>query len=97
MKLYSIKDSVAQSFSDPFSAVNDLVALRMFEVQKKKSQLPVEFFKDHDLFLVGEFFEATGKIYHASEPVLIRGASVKFDNPVLNQEQGEKILKEVSQ
>lgn len=61
--MYSIFDTKAKVYSDPFYTLNDSIARRMFENLVNDPQTDV--FKhpnDFQLFLVGEYDDQTGKI-----------------------------------
>lgn len=58
MKLYSVKDQVAEKFGPVFTAVNDGVAVRQFTGILKQ----VDYVGEYDLYCVSEFDDETGSI-----------------------------------
>ena len=58
MKLYSVKDQVAEKFGPVFTAVNDGVAVRQFTGLLKQ----VDYVGEYDLYCVAEFDDEQGSI-----------------------------------
>lgn len=58
MKLYSVKDQVAEKFGPVFMAVNDGVAVRQFTGLLKQ----VDYVGEYDLYCVAEFDDEHGSI-----------------------------------
>lgn len=66
-KIYTILDRVSGLFQDPFVAVNDAVAVRMFKTWTAAPELaPVA--ADLDLFLVGKINLHTGEVEGKDKP-----------------------------
>lgn len=59
LKIYSCFDRVSQSYSEPFVAVNDPVAIRRFNYVLSQSAMVAE---DIQLFCLGEFETDSGAI-----------------------------------
>ncbi|NLE01519.1 MAG: hypothetical protein GX640_16765 [Fibrobacter sp.] len=58
MRLYSIKDQVAEKFGPVFTAVNDGVAVRQFTGLLKQ----VDYVGEYDLYCLAEFDDDSGSI-----------------------------------
>lgn len=75
MCLYSVYDSKAESYSQPFFAVNDAVARRMFEQACNDGETPVcAHPEDYTLFRVGDWSSEAGKVQGLEAPVAIARA-----------------------
>lgn len=66
-KLYSIYDRCSGLFQDPFVAVNDPVAIRMFKTWCSSPELQ-SVSQDLDLFFVGSIDVHSGEVVGNSKP-----------------------------
>jgi len=89
LKAYSIKDSKTQSFAPPFFNSTHGEAERTFvRITKNPQSVISEFPDDYDLFYVGEFDTATGKLTELQTPQHVVKASLakKVDvGPIASQ------------
>lgn len=80
LNLYSVRDTVAQTFCRPFACVNNGLAIRDFDIAARDpstqiSKTPADFC----LFLVGTFDEDTG-IVTPQTPELLKFATTTPTN-----------------
>lgn len=69
MKMFSVHDSKAEGFIQPFFAPNDAVASRMFERAANDPTTDISrFAEDYTLFEVGSFDQNTGKCTSLETP-----------------------------
>ena len=73
-KLYSIRDVKANSYSEPFSAPNDEVAVRKYAYLMSKSEMIAD---DTELYVVGQFDFEHGEMVTNEKQYLINYAEVK--------------------
>lgn len=77
-KVFSIFDSKAQAWLQPFFAVNAAVAVRMFERACNDENTDYfRFASDYSLFEVGEWSESRGELVSV-EPKVALGVAVEF-------------------
>ena len=92
IELFSVKDTLV-GFSQPFAAMSDAVALRQFiaTVQSPKPNFCNTFPEQKELYYIGCFDDATGKITTSDElPRFLANASAY----VLSAEQTKNLDKE---
>lgn len=64
MKILSLYDKKAGRYGNPFTAVNNAVAVRDFAAACKEPKTPMAMFPDDiELRVVGEFNERTGQVF----------------------------------
>ena len=68
-KLYSIRDIKANSYSEPFSAPNDEVAVRKYAYLMSKSEMIAD---DTELYCVGTFDFERGLIIEGEQEYLLK-------------------------
>ena len=73
-KLYSIRDIKANSYSEPFTAPNDEVAVRKYAYLMSKSEMIAD---DTELYVVGEFDYERGLITDGKQEFLVNYSEVK--------------------
>lgn len=73
-KLYSIRDIKANSYSEPFTAPNDEVAVRKYAYLMSKSEMIAD---DTELYVVGEFDFERGEIVSYEKQYLTNYSEVK--------------------
>lgn len=73
--IYSIRDNVAQSYAFPFTAVNDDVAIRQFNIACSDPASPMSKCSgDYDLYCIGHFDAQIGEIVeNDSHNIIARG------------------------
>ena len=63
LSLYSVRDSKADSFGVPFTAVNDNVASRMFEqLANDEASTIYNYPEDYNLYKIGSFNTTHGEL-----------------------------------
>lgn len=77
MKLYSMFDCVAQSYSSPFGSKNDATATREL---KRFCQVNRFDFSEFRLYNVGSFDDSTGVIIPSMELIAVNADIVDDDN-----------------
>ncbi len=65
LNLYCLYDSASSQYGLPFTAFNDLVAKRQTCITL--SSLPIDYWKDFQLFLVGTYDSDEGQIYRLED------------------------------
>jgi hypothetical protein len=82
IKMFSVRDSAAQTFSQPIFAATTGVALRMFETAATDANHDFHrHAKDYELFELGEFNQSDGSYVALPVPVNLGPAS-QFIRPV---------------
>jgi hypothetical protein len=72
LKIYSVYDVKVQSYSTPFFAINDSVALRSFvQLRLDPSTTVHNFPDDFRLYCLGEFSDTGGALCPLDSPALI--------------------------
>ncbi len=61
LNVYAMYDTASSQYGLPFFAINDLVARRQTCITL--SSLPIEYWKDFQLFLIGTYDQSSGEIY----------------------------------
>lgn len=75
-KVFSVYDSKARGFLQPFFAINGAVAVRMFESAVNDSASPFfRFASDYELFEIGEWHEDSGELVAIEHRVSLGMAS----------------------
>lgn len=69
VKIYSVRDKVAETFDQPIFGLNDGMMLRWFEdmVNGKNDQWS-KHAEDYSLWCIGEFNNITGEIFPSKDP-----------------------------
>lgn len=76
VKIFSVQDSKAGVFMQPFPAVNELVALRGFaDAAKDKVTNVGKHPEDFNLFELGEFDDQEGKFTNLNTPKMLGTAN----------------------
>lgn len=87
--IYSIFDTVAETFNQPFPSLNNATAIRDFETSVVNEQHK----NDYALYYLGTYDQDNGKLEGPENPVrLITGLDIKTDVtnvPVSLQEQAQ--------
>ncbi len=65
LNVYCLYDTASSQYGLPFFAINDLVAKRQSCITL--SSLPVEYWKDFQLFIVGTYDGSEGQIYRLED------------------------------
>lgn len=87
MKLYSVYDITAGTYSEPFCAAANEVAIRNFRFTMMKYD---DFFvKDMKLYCIGEFDNVTGSVDSYTSPEVIDSGSV-----ILREKEIDKEIEE---
>lgn len=72
LKIYSIFDKKSETFSNPVFSVNDNVIKRdLLMVQRDPKSLLALYPEDYDLMFLGSFYEESGTIKSAPEPIFV--------------------------
>lgn len=88
MKLYSVYDVTAKTYSEPFAVPSDEVAQRNFRFTMTRYD---DFFvKDMELRCVGEFDNITGSIVSIPLYVVDRGLTILAEKESLKETENEK-------
>ncbi len=75
--LFAVYDSCSGVFGDPFVAVNDAAAKRIFELVLSNPDIPKFVLDDAVLYCIGCYDNKTGYVSYDSAPyVVFRGSSV---------------------
>lgn len=75
IKMFSIRDSKAEAFLQPFFSQNRNTAIRAFENTVNLSDNPMnQHPEDYHLFEVGSFDQASGEVIPSTQPVAVMGA-----------------------
>lgn len=74
MKVYSIRDCVADIYSGLYMFTNDAVAIRWFNNMISSDDFASKIRNDMQLFRVGEFDQDTGLIEQESPTLVVKGA-----------------------
>lgn len=70
MQVYSVKDEAVGVFFQPFFAVHDIIAIRMFQAGlKREDNLLSNYPDDYALYRIGTWAERTGKVIPENPPV----------------------------
>lgn len=78
--VFAVFDSCSGIFGDPFIAVNDAVAKRMFEYSLVNPSIPKYIRDDSVLYCIGCYDNKTGYVSYDSPPyVICRGSTVVPD------------------
>lgn len=78
MKVYSVRDSKAESYGTPIFLPTDGLALRAFEDQVQREGSPLyDHPEDFCLFLLGTFDEHTGRLEPLEQPKSL-GQAVEY-------------------
>jgi len=63
MKIYTVRDSKAEAYLQPFFAINDNIAMRMMlDTANDQTTLFYKHPEDFQIFVIGKFNEKTGEI-----------------------------------
>jgi hypothetical protein len=96
LNVYSLFDSAAKAYTQPFFAHNDGLAIRMFqdnvnsEQENNISKHPDQF----TLFKIGEFDDATGEI--KTDVVKSLGTGLEYKNsPDISEDIAQLIIKKL--
>lgn len=74
-KIFSIRDTKADAFMQPFFAPTKGVAMRQFGAAVNKEGHDLNLYTDdYSLFLIGEFNDSTGSIEPAAAPEIVCAA-----------------------
>lgn len=75
--VFAVYDSCSGIFGDPFIAVNEAVAKRMFEYSLSEPSIPKYIRDDSVLYCIGSYDNTSGYISYDSPPYVVsRGSTV---------------------
>lgn len=87
MKIYVVYDKIADTYSEPFCAPADAVAIRNFRFTMTKYD---DFFvKDFELYLIGQFDNTTGLIESCSALAFIDSGSLILKDREIDKKTAE--------
>lgn len=94
MKIYSLYDTVAEKFGNPFVSENHNVAIRDFAAACNQPKSPMAMFpNDIELVFLGDFDERTGLIKGNDKPITLTKAK-EFVMPETTENEVKKRLKQ---
>ncbi len=73
--LFAVYDSCSGIFGDPFVAVNDAAARRIFEIAVSNADIPKFVRDDAVLYCIGRYDNKTGYVSYDSAPYVVSRAS----------------------
>lgn len=91
--LFAVYDSCSGIFGEPFVAVNEASAIRMFEFALANADLPKFIRDDTVLYCIGCYDNKTGYVSYDSAPyVVIRGSSVVLPDVSLQTPSDSEVI-----